>query len=82
MLIRRLKQWWRQQDHNWSDPLVEGWYADYYTTPELRDRITRDYRARYCQGPTPFTHPENYDPLNPPRGYRYDPYYELWTKTQ
>lgn len=82
MLIRRLKQWWAAQDHPWTDPLVEGWYADQYSDPDLRERITQDYQARYCSGPTPFTHPEQYDPLTPPRGYRYDPYYEIWIKTQ
>ena len=80
MLIRRLKRWWAHQDHNWGDPLVEGWYADQYTTLELRLRISQAYQQRYCQGPTPFTHPERYDPLTPPEGYRYDPYYEIWIK--
>jgi len=80
MLIRRLKRWWAAQDHDWSDPLVEGWYADQYTAIELRLRISQNYQSRHCQGPTPFTHPEQFDPLNPPRGYH--PYYELWIKTQ
>jgi hypothetical protein len=82
MLIRRLKQWWAAQDHDWSDPLVEGWYADQYRDPEIIERIAREYQARHCQGPTPLTHPAQFDPLDPPRGYRYDPYYELWITTQ
>jgi len=79
MLIRRLKQWFTQSQ---QDPLLEGRYADQYTAIELRLRISQNYQSRHCQGPTPFTHPEQFDPLNPPRGYRYDPYYELWIKTQ
>lgn len=82
MLIRRLKQWWAAQDHTWSDPLIEGWYADQYSDPDLRELITQAYQARYCAGPTPFTHPEQFNPLVPPAGYRYDPYYEIWIKTQ
>ena len=79
MLIRRLKQWLTQSQ---QDPLLEGWYADQYTAIELRLRISQAYQQRYCAGPTPFTHPEKYDPLAPPAGYRYDPYYEIWIKIQ
>jgi hypothetical protein len=82
MLIRRLKKWWAAQDHDWTDPLAEGWYADQYRDPAIRERIIAEYQKRHCSGPTPFTHPEQFDPLDPPRGYRYDPYYELWIKTQ
>ena len=82
MLIRKLKRWWAAQDLDWADPLIEGWYADQYRDPAIRERITREYQQRYHQGPTPLTHPEQFDPLQPPQGYRYDPYYEFWTKTQ
>lgn len=78
MLIRKLKQWWNSQDHRWEDPLVEGWYADQYTDSGVKERITAEYRARHQLRETPLTHPWLFDPLAPPEGWRYDPYYECW----
>lgn len=80
MLIRKLKHWWATQDHGWQDPLIEGWQADQYQDPAIRDRIAREYRERYSQRETPQTHPWLYDPLAPPQGWHYDPYYEVWIK--
>ncbi len=85
-LIRTVKQWWQRQDHDWTDPLIEGVYADQY--PEYdgvgpRTQIRRDYAARWPEpdaNPTPLTHPWLFDPCEPPRGWRYDPYYECWIK--
>jgi hypothetical protein len=81
MLIRQFRKWWAAQDHQWDSPFIDGYTADQYTDLRVREQITREYQARYCSGPTPFTHPEQFDPLNPPLGYKYDPYYELWIKT-
>jgi hypothetical protein len=62
------------------DGLYEGLYADEYVDKKLRERIEDEYTKRYRRVATPFTNPELYDPLNPPEGYRYDPYYEVWIK--
>lgn len=63
-----------------ADPIQEGLYADQYRDPEIRLRIRQEYTARYRPAITPATNPELYDPLDPPAGWRYDPYYELWIK--
>ena len=61
------------------DTLVEGVYADQYTDPQVRDQIAVRYRDRWTQPrPTPATAPWLFDPLAPPRGWCYDPYYEIW----
>jgi len=75
MFMPKLKRWFASQD---PDPLVEGWYADQYTSTAVRDRITSEYQARHQPPQTPLTHPQLFDPLNPPTGWRYDPYYEIW----
>ncbi len=62
------------------DQLQEGRYADSYTDPEIRSQIARDYRSRYSKPITPWTDPLQFDPLDPPAGWRYDPYYEIWIK--
>ncbi len=79
-IIRAVKRWWAQQDHQWNDPLVEGWYADQYRDAQIRDRILAEYTARHTPQHTPWTHPQDYNPLTPPAGWRYDPYYEVWIK--
>jgi hypothetical protein len=58
--------------------LYEGLTAEQYTDPATRAKITEDYRARWQSPPTPRSNPELFDPLTPPQGWRYDPYYELW----
>jgi hypothetical protein len=63
-----------------QDELYEGLYADEYVDKKIRDRIEDTYTKRHRKVATPFTNPELYDPLNPPEGYRYDPYYEIWIK--
>ena len=62
------------------DPLIEGWYADQYQDRGIRDRIQTEYQQLWCSEPTPATKPELFDPLAPPSGWRYDPYYEIWTQ--
>jgi hypothetical protein len=69
-----------------EDPLIEGLYADEYPdcdTGSKRAQIRRDYKQRWpepSRAPTPLTDPWLFDPCNPPEGWRYDPYYELWIK--
>ena len=75
MFISKLKQWIFADS---CDHVLEGPYADQYTDSELRDQISSSYLERYQQHTTPLTHPWLFDPLNPPEGWRYDPYYELW----
>jgi hypothetical protein len=77
-ILRKITQWWRAQDHDWGDPLIEGWYADQYPDPAIQLRIREKYQQRWCSEPTPETKPELFDPLTPPAGWRYDPYYECW----
>jgi hypothetical protein len=58
--------------------LYEGLTAEQYTDPATRARIAEDYDQRWLPKTTPGTHPELFDPLTPPQGWRYDPYYEIW----
>ena len=63
------------------DPLIEGIYADQYTDQKIKNSIAARYRQAHPEPvETPETHPWKYDPLNPPTGWRYDPYYEFWIK--
>jgi len=63
------------------ETLTEGLYANEYTDPQVRDQIAQSYSARWSQPlPTPATAPWLFDPLTPPQGWRYDPYYEIWIK--
>jgi hypothetical protein len=64
-----------------GDLVAEGLYADQHHG-SAREKISREYRARW-QGPvaTPDTQPWLFDPLQPPQGWRYDPYYECWIQT-
>jgi hypothetical protein len=66
--------------------LVEGLYADEYPdcdSGSQRAQIREEYRQRWPRpdmDPTPLSHPWLFDPCDPPEGWRYDPYYELWLK--
>jgi len=55
-------------------------YADEYTDENTRSIIVREYQQRHALKITPQTNPELYNPLYPPSGWRYDPYYEIWIK--
>lgn len=59
----------------------ESMLADEYKDESTREYIRKEYKARYTPKVTPLTHPQNYDPCEPPNGWRYDPYYEIWLKT-
>jgi hypothetical protein len=60
------------------DDLIEGMYAHNYTNEYVRQKIAQDYKKKFTPVVSPLTNPEQYDPLNPPEGWIYDPYYELW----
>lgn len=60
------------------DRLIEGVYAHQYEDLEVRKEIQEKYKERWTLVINPSTKPELYDPLNPPKGWIYDPYYELW----
>ena len=68
--------------------LVEGVYAHQYTEDEtggIRKRIRKQYKKRWPQPgihPNPSTHPWLFDPCEPPEGWIYDPYYEIWIETK
>ena len=64
-----------------DDLWVESGYADQYREPKTRQEILNAYQRRWRPPSyTPDTHPWLYDPLSPPQGWRYDPYYEIWIK--
>ena len=65
-----------------TQPIFDVGYADEYVDAKDRAQIQQRYQARW-QPPvmTPNTHPWLYDPLQPPLGWRYDAYYELWIQT-
>jgi|688.fasta_scaffold2691203_1 hypothetical protein len=65
------------------DPLIDGMYADQYNNQQIRDYILSNYQKKFpIPEETPETHPWKFDPLDPPRHWRFDPYYELWVKEQ
>jgi hypothetical protein len=59
----------------------ESIWADEYADKNLRSYIREEYKKRHMLELTPLTHPQKYDPCRPPNGWRYDPYYEIWLKT-
>ena len=62
------------------DPMIEGAHAHQYNNEDVRQRIAQAYKEKYMPITTPLTKPELYDPMNPPEGWAYDPYYEIWLK--
>jgi hypothetical protein len=60
------------------DFLIEGMYAHNYTNESVRQKIAQSYKEKFTPIVTPLTNPEQYDPLHPPEGWMYDPYYEIW----
>ena len=65
------------------DRLTEGVYANDYDDEHLQSEIRQRYLERWHpehQPKTPLTHPWQFDPCEPPEGWRYDPYYECWIK--
>lgn len=60
------------------ESIPEGVMAHEITDGSLKEEIRKAYEARYRPPITPYTHPEKYDPFNPPKGWAYDPFYEIW----
>jgi hypothetical protein len=63
------------------DAMPEEVMAHNVRDPELRAQITARYNELFRPEPSPYTHPELYDPLNPPQGWAWDPFYECWLET-
>jgi hypothetical protein len=50
-------------------------------TEQEKQHIRDSYRMRYpIPTETPQTHPWLYDPCEPPPGWSYDMYYDVWIK--
>jgi hypothetical protein len=47
------------------------------TEKEILDEYNELYGVKE---PTPFTHPQLFNPLNPPEGYAYDEWHAFWYK--
>lgn len=62
------------------DNLIEGVAAHAYTNEEIKKEIKEQYIKKYTLKITPLTDPLQFDPLNPPNGWYYDPYYECWVR--
>lgn len=64
-----------------NDWQLECTWADEHTNKDIRQQILKDYQQRWAKPePTPNSHPWLFDPLTPPAGWRYDPYYETWVQ--
>ena len=63
-----------------TSPIVEGKFADDYKCPELKRIIQEKYNTLFSEEITPATHPTRFNPFEPPKGWRFDPYYEIWCK--
>ena len=46
--------------------------------PKTAAEIREEYQQKYRPLPTPATHPELFDPMDPPPGWVYDAHYEFW----
>jgi len=58
---------------------LESHSADHFRNTALGNDILAKYRARYPRPlPRPDREPWLFDPLDPPQGWKYDPYYEIW----
>ena len=64
-----------------NDPILEGVWATDIKDPLTVELIKQSYQRRFLKPqPTPETHPWLFDPFSPPPGWKYDPYYEWWSK--
>lgn len=77
-MIKFIKQLFKDVEY---DKYVEGKYAHEYEDPAIREEIYIQYQKSYVLNPMPDTHPELYNPLDPPDGWAYDPFYEIWITT-
>lgn len=62
------------------NPLVEGVAAHHYKDEAVRQQIKEQYIKTHRLEVTPVTDPLKFDPLDPPKGWSYDPCYEVWVK--
>jgi hypothetical protein len=76
-MIKLLKQWFANVE---ASPIIEGKFADEYKCPELKRVIQEKYDTLFSEEITPATHPTKFNPFEPPKGWRFDPYYEIWCK--
>ena len=61
--------------------IIEGRYADEFKNTAIAQEITKKYQLLYkAPKENPDTHPWLFDPINPPAGWRFDPYYEIWIR--
>jgi len=75
------KWFWKWVDSQKFDPIEEGKLAHTYDDVLVRIQIMEKYQKVHpLPVNTPATHPWLFDPLEPPQGWAWDPYYELWLK--
>jgi hypothetical protein len=75
------KWFWEWVNAREYDPMIEGVLAHNYSDVSVRTKIMERYKTVYpFPVNTPATHPWLFDPLDPPEGWAWDPYYELWLK--
>jgi hypothetical protein len=59
----------------------ESQWAHEIQDPALKQKIRKEYQQRWAKPiPDPNSHPWQYDPFDPPMGWKYDAYYEMWIK--
>jgi hypothetical protein len=64
------------------DNLIDGVYAHQYQSSEIKKEIKTRYLQLHTPEVTPLTDPLQFDPINPPPNWAYDPYYEIWIKVK
>lgn len=78
MLVKALKKFF--EGYPEYDGIVEGPMAHTYQDSAIREKISKKYLDHYAKIKTPLTDPLDYDPLDPPPGWAWDPYYEVWVR--
>jgi hypothetical protein len=64
-----------------NDSIPEGVWATDIQDLKVQKLVKQNYQRRFAQPEsTPATHPWLFDPFSPPPGWKYDPYYEWWSK--
>ena len=64
-----------------EQPIYDGPMAHEYTDPRALSYIEQRYREVHpFPEQNPFTHPWLFNPVNPPQGFAWDPYYECWIR--
>lgn len=78
MLVKALKKFFGEFPEH--DGIVEGPMAHEYHDTIVRENIRAKYYDHHAKMKSPLTDPLEYDPLNPPAGWAWDPYYEIWVR--